>query len=103
MVKFLDLPPTQRSRSTSDKILDGLEVASQSIGDMIGQYEKSKQMSKAADYLGLKDERKDAFLSLPQELQAKVFPSLLSEANKRRSESEKIPLEAAKHLKEFDL
>lgn len=40
MVQFLDLP---RQRSTGEKLMEGLGLASQSIGDLLGAYQKSKQ------------------------------------------------------------
>lgn len=81
--------------------MEGLGLASQSIPDLIGSYQKSKQMGQAADYIGLEGERRDAFLALPEEIQAKVLPGLISEANKRRSEGERIPLESQKWLDKF--
>lgn len=99
MVKFLDRPAPPQS--FGDKLMHGLGMATQSIPDMLIGYNKTKDMDRAADYLGLKDEQKKAFLGLPSEMQSKVLPSLISEANKRKATTEKIPLSSAKHLKEF--
>lgn len=98
MVKFLDLP---QERTTGQRLMEGLGLASQSIPDLIGGYQKTKQMGQAADYIGLKGDQREAFLSLPEEIQSKVLPGLISEANNRKAFGEKVPLGAAKYLKEF--
>src|ERR1700704_3076334 len=100
MVKFLSQPA---SLSTGDRIMKGLDLAVQSIPDMIGMYERQKSFDKIGS--NLPDAQKDVWDSLSFEMKEKLAPSIFTSLQKREGEKgkalEKIPKGAASHLKTF--
>lgn len=97
MVKFLELP--ERPKSTAEKLMQGLNLGIMSIGDMIGSYEKKKSLDKIGSTLP--EHQKKVWDSLGLDMQEKLAPGIFTSMQKRAGESEKIPMESARYLKEF--
>lgn len=103
MVKVLERP--ERGSSTGEKVMDSLSAGLHGISELFGSYQRQKQIKKAADYLGLEGSKKEAWDSLPMDMQEKLLPQLFTQMGKRSEarakQREKLPDLTAKRLKEF--